>query len=92
METEQGRLGTKCAELKAQVQAVIRHQLSEGQALLAGGPTTSQDLSLVVTPGGLTPGEKIRALCASLAAKAHSKVCDVAKSLQVSFNKRAETN
>ena len=32
---------------------------------MAGGPTTSQDLISVVTPGGLTQGEKIRALAVS---------------------------
>ena len=68
------------------------HQLPEGQDLLAGGPTTNQDLSSVVTPGGLTLGEKIRALVVSLVAQAHTKVRDVEESPQISFDKRATTN
>ena len=38
---EQERLGTKWAELIAQMQAVNRRETLRGQALLAGGPTTS---------------------------------------------------
>ena len=45
----------------------------------------------MVTPGGLTRGEKIRSLVVSLVAKAHSKVRDVAESPQVSYDKRAAT-
>ena len=46
----------------------------------------------MVTPRGLTLGEKIRAFAVSPVAKAHSKVRDVAESPQVSSDKRAATD
>ena len=59
--------------------------------MLAGGLTTGQGLSSMVTFRGLTLGEKIKALSASAVAHASPDNFDVAASPQVPSDKRAST-
>ena len=88
---EQGRNGTKCADLKAQVQALIRHQPPEGQALLAGGPPSAQDLNSVVSQG-LALGEIINPLSLySSIVHAPPESCDVRRPPKIQSDQRAST-
>ena len=57
--------------------------------MLAWGPTTGQDLSSVVKPGGLTLGEKTRALSTSPVAHAPPESCDVGRPLEIPSDQRA---